>query len=101
MTERSSPWCSRTCPNLLSLCSAAPTPERCILVHINDMGPHVAALRVGSHQSFVLLGRHIVVLVGLAAVEDDFQSTGLALIAHGVDHTGFDSRQLHGVLLWL
>src|SRR5919108_252388 len=96
-----SPWCSRTCPNVLFLCLAAPTPERCVLVHINDMGPHVAALRGGSHESLVFLGRHIVVLVGLAAVKDNFQSTGLALVAHGVDHAGFNSRQLHGALLWL
>lgn len=39
------------------------------------------------------------VLVYPAAVKDNFKRPGLRIVAHSVEHTGFDGGQLHKVLL--
>ena len=54
---------------------------------------------LSSHKFLVDLRRHIVITICLAAVEENFQSARLWVIADGLDHARFDWDELcHGVL---
>jgi hypothetical protein len=70
-------------------------------VHVDDVGAHVGSLGLRGHQPLVLLGRHTLVDVGLAAVEHHLHRPRLSVVPHRVNHAGIDRRQLHRFRLFV